>query len=51
MVNIIPYIISLSRITSHCRTLIDNIFSNNFDNEISSGSKTSAVSDHYLNSS
>ena len=41
------YITALSRIRSCRRNLIDNIFSNSIDNEISSGNITSAISDHY----
>ena len=44
---LLPYITATSRITSHSRTLIDNIFSNSVDNEISLGNITSTISDHY----
>ena len=43
---LLPYITTPSRITSHSRTLTDNIFSNSVDNEISSGNITSTISDH-----
>ena len=44
---LLPYTTALSRITSCSRTLIDNTFSNNFENEISLGNIASRVSDHH----
>ena len=44
---LLPYITSRYRITSHCRTVIENIFSNSADNKISSGNTISTISDHY----
>ena len=41
-----PYATAPTRITSCSRTLIDNIFSNSIDNEISLGN-TTTISDHY----
>ena len=35
-----------TKITSHSRTQTGNIFSNSFDNEISSGNTTPTTSDH-----
>ena len=43
----VPGITIPSRITSCYRTLIDNVFSNNFDSEISSDKIISTVSDYY----
>ena len=43
----VPDITIPSRISSCYRTLIDNVFSNNFDSEISSGKIISTVSDYY----
>ena len=42
----IPYILHPTRITSHSKTLIDNIFSNFFSPELISGNKTATISDH-----
>ena len=42
----IPYILHPSRITSHSKTLIDNIFSNFISPEIISGNITATISDH-----
>ena len=42
----IPYILHPTRITSHSKTLIDNIFSNYISHEIISGNITTTVSDH-----
>ena len=43
---IIPYILQPTRLTSHSKTLIDNIFSNILSSEIISGNLTATVSDH-----
>ena len=42
----IPYILHPTRITSHSKTLIDNIFSNYVSHEIISGNITPTISDH-----
>ena len=43
----IPYILHLTRITSHSKTLNDNIFSNYISHEIISGNITATISDHF----
>ena len=43
----IPYILHPTRITSHSKTLIDNIFSNYISLEIISGNITATISDHW----
>ena len=42
----IPYILQPTRITSHSKTLIDNIFSNIISHEVISGNITATISDH-----
>ena len=42
----IPYILHPTRITSHSKTLIDNIFSNYIFHEIISGNISATISDH-----
>ena len=42
----IPLILQPTRITSHSNTLIDNIFSNVIDPDITSGNLTATISDH-----
>ena len=42
----IPYILHPTRITSHSKTLIDNIFSNYIFHEIISGNITATISNH-----
>ena len=42
----IPYIMQPTRLTSHSKTLIDNIFSNILSSEIMSGNLTATISDH-----
>ena len=42
----IPYILHPTRITSHSKTLIDNIFSNYIFHEIISGNTTATISNH-----
>ena len=44
--SIIPYILQPTRITSHSKTLIDNVFSNVFSFEAISGNITATISDH-----
>ena len=44
---LLPFKTAPSRIMSHSRTIIDNIFSNSIDNEIFSGNITSTISDYY----
>ena len=43
---LLPYIIQPPRITSHSKSIIDNIFSNYISQEIVSGNLTSTISDH-----
>ena len=42
----LPYILLPTRITSHSKTIIDNIFSNHLSSEIISGNISSTISDH-----
>ena len=42
----IPLILQPTRITSHCNTLIDHIFSNVIDPDIITGNLTATISDH-----
>ena len=42
----IPYILQPTRITSHSKTLIDNIFCNIISHEMISGNITATISDH-----
>ena len=44
--SIIPYILQPTRLTSHSKTLIDNIFSNILSSEIVSGNLTATIFDH-----
>ena len=44
---LLPYISTPSRVTTHSRTLIDNIFSNNIEDGLISGNIISMISDHY----
>ena len=41
-----PYILDPTRITSHSKSLVDNIFSNDIFQEIISGNITATISDH-----
>ena len=41
-----PHIVQPGRITSHSKTLIDNIFSNYISQDIVSGNITATISDH-----
>ena len=42
----LPYILQPTRLTSHSKTLIDNIFSNVISYEVTSGNITATISDH-----
>ena len=42
----VTYISQPTRLTSHCKTLIDNIFSNIISSEAISGNLASTISDH-----
>ena len=44
--SIIPYILQPTRLASHSKSLIDNIFSNILSSEIISGNLNATVSDH-----
>ena len=46
--SIIPYILQPTRITSHSKTLIANIFSNVLSFEAISGNITATTSDHFV---
>ena len=43
---LVPYILQPTRLTSHSKTLIDNILSNIISAEAISGNSTSTISDH-----
>ena len=45
--SLIPYITAPSRITTRSKTLIDNIFSNIIEEDITSGNLTTTISDHF----
>ena len=42
----IPYILQPTRVTTHSKTLIDNIFTNLISDDVISGNITSTISDH-----
>ena len=44
---LLPYISTPSCVTTHSRTLIDNIFSNNIEDGLILGNIISTISDHY----
>ena len=44
---LLPYISTPSQVTTHSRTLIGNIFSNNIEDGLISGNIISTISDHY----
>ena len=44
---LLPYASTPSRVKTHSRTLIDNIFSNNIEDGLISGNIISTISDHY----
>ena len=44
---LLPYISIPSQVTTHSRSLIDNIFSNNIEEGVISGNTISTFSDHY----
>ena len=44
--SIIPYTLQPTRLISHSKTLIDNMFSNILSSEIISGNLTATISDH-----
>ena len=48
---LLPYVSSPSRLTTQSQTQIDNIFSNNIEEDINSWNLRSTVSDHYAISS
>ena len=45
---VLPYFIQLTRINSHSKSIINNVFSNYISREIISGKLTSTISDHLL---
>ena len=45
--NFLPYISTPSHVTTHSRTLMDNIFANNIEDGLISGNIISTISDHY----
>ena len=44
---LLPYITIPTRVTTHSKTLIDNIFSNNIEDGLISGNIRTIISDHY----
>ena len=44
--NTIPYILQPTRLTSHSKTLVNNIFSNILSTKVNSGNLTATISDH-----
>ena len=44
---LLPYISTSSQVTTHARTLLHNIFSNNIEDGLISGKIVSNISDHY----
>ena len=44
--SLLPYILYLTGLTSHSKTLIDNIFCNLTSHEVISGNITATISDH-----
>lgn len=44
---LLPYITIPTRVTTHSKTLIDNIFSNNIEEGLTSGNIITTISDHY----
>ena len=44
---LLPYILHPTRVTDHSSTLIDNIFSNNFEYERVSGNIITQIADHF----
>ena len=45
-ISFIPYMLQPTRITSHSKTLIDNIFFNITSHQMISGNMTATISDH-----
>ena len=43
----LPYITTATRVTTHSKTLTDNIFSNNIEDGLISGNIISTISDHF----
>ena len=46
--SLVPHITSPTRITSHSRTLIDNIFSTDISKNATSGNIVTSISDHLV---
>ena len=44
---LLPYITITTRVTTHSKTLIDNIFSSNIEDGLISGNIITTISDHY----
>ena len=44
---LLPYILQLTRVTDHSATVIDNIFSNNFEYETVSRNIITQIADHF----
>ena len=44
---LLPYILHPTRVTDHSATVIDNIFSNNFEYETVSGNIITQIADHF----
>ena len=45
--SLLPYISIPTRVTAHSKTLINNIFSNNIEDGLTSGNITTTITDHY----
>ena len=45
--NLLPHIACPTSVTVNSQTLIDNIFSNNYDSSFTSGNLVTALSDHH----
>ena len=43
----LPYVLHPTRVTDHCATVIDNIFSNNTEFETLSGKNLIQIADHF----
>ena len=44
---LLPYILHPTRVTDHSATVIDNIFSNNFEYETVNGNIITQIADHF----
>ena len=44
----LPYITTLTQVTTHSKTLTDNTFSNNIEDDLISGNIISTISDYFV---